>query len=326
VTPGTARDSMASFELEAPVTERNFDETAYLDANPDVAEAVRSGAFASGRAHFDAFGRHEQRRFRRSAALIAEAKRRKHERLRGVLRTDMACSERGDCYDFLTPEHRDRAGVVNTDAVSANSYNERITQLIDELAGGLVLDCGAGRRPVYYDNVVNLEVVAYDTTDVLGVGEELPFRDHAFDAVISKAVLEHVRAPLRCAEEIVRVLKPGGRLICAVPFLQPYHGYPGHYYNMTWRGVANLFERELEIDGVEVMPRQRPIWSLTWIVQSWQAGLAGDARDEFLDLRIDELLRQPLDAFVARRFVTELAPATNRELAAATVLCARKPR
>ncbi|MCU7374984.1 methyltransferase domain-containing protein [Paucibacter sp. O1-1] len=118
----------------------------------------------------------------------------------------------------------------------------------------------------------------YDTTDVRGVGECLPFVDGAFDAVISIAVLEHVRDPFRCAAELVRVLKPGGELICCVPFLQPYHGYPHHYYNMTHQGLRALFERDLTVDSVEVIDSTGPVWALTWILQSWAQGLEGKAR------------------------------------------------
>lgn len=44
-----------------PVTPDDFDEQGYLDANPDVAEAVAHGAFGSGRHHYTIFGRHEDR-------------------------------------------------------------------------------------------------------------------------------------------------------------------------------------------------------------------------------------------------------------------------
>jgi SAM-dependent methyltransferase len=62
--------------------------------------------------------------------------------------------------------------------------------------------------------------------DVVGVGEELPFADEFLDTVISNAVLEHVKDPFRYEREMAHVLKPGGELFCAVPLLQPVHGYP----------------------------------------------------------------------------------------------------
>lgn len=39
---------------------------------------------------------------------------------------------------------------------------------------------------------------------------DLPFDDHAFDAVFSHAVLEHLSQPLKALQEMNRVLKPGG--------------------------------------------------------------------------------------------------------------------
>jgi len=44
------------------VTEKNFDEAAYLVANPDVASVVAAGTIASGWAHFDSIGRQEGRK------------------------------------------------------------------------------------------------------------------------------------------------------------------------------------------------------------------------------------------------------------------------
>jgi hypothetical protein len=41
--------------------ETPFNEVAYLSANPDVAEAVKTGQFASGRQHYDLYGRFEGR-------------------------------------------------------------------------------------------------------------------------------------------------------------------------------------------------------------------------------------------------------------------------
>lgn len=313
---------MKSYILEEVASSQNFDEASYLLTNPDVASAVNQGKIESGRKHFDLFGRSEGRKLRRSNS-ISEAKKDKLKRLRPLLRSDMQYKESSGCYDFLTESLRQQFNIVDTSAVSSNGYDGYAIDLIAKHERGLVLDCGAGKRPVYFDNVVNFEIVDYDTTDVRGVGEVLPFVDNSFDAVISIAVLEHVTDPFLCAREIARVLKPGGDLMCCVPFLQPLHGYPHHYYNMTYQGVVNLFEKLVHIDKVDCYESVLPIWTLTWIIRSWSDGLTGKARDDFLSLRISDLL-EPAVNFPGENFVTGLSMEKNLELASATVVFAHK--
>jgi MoaA/NifB/PqqE/SkfB family radical SAM enzyme len=48
--------------LEELATESNFEEDAYLSANPDVAHAVKNGLFRSGFDHFITFGKKEERK------------------------------------------------------------------------------------------------------------------------------------------------------------------------------------------------------------------------------------------------------------------------
>lgn len=318
--------SAAGLPMEVLVTKQNFDERAYLAMNSDVARAVERGDFRSGHEHFEVFGQEEGRRQRFShGEVFTAAKNRKLARVRPMLRTDMPHVYEHGCLDFMTPELRRRFAIIDTDAVSSIGYESHghAMDLIAKHRDGLILDCGAGRRPVYFDNVVNFEIVSYDTTDVRGVGEVLPFVDNSFDAVFSIAVLEHVKDPFTCAREIVRVLKPGGDLMCAVPFLQPVHGYPNHYYNMTEQGLKNLFQDGVEIDRHEVYSSVLPIWSLTWIVKSWAEGLTGHAKVEFMNLRMADLLDSG-DRYLHRSFVTGLSPEKNFELASATVLFGHK--
>ena len=309
--------------FDVPATLENFQEAGYLAANPDVAAAVRSRSIGA-REHFESHGRKEGRRIYRTD-WIAKAQAEKIKALEPHLKLEMPHIRRGAKYDFLTDHLREQTGIVGTHAVSSNHYDENVRKLIDENPNGLLLDCGSGRRSVYYTNVINYEIVDYESTDILGVGEALPFKDDAFDAVISVAVLEHVRDPFVCAAEIVRVLKPGGKLLCCVPFLQPYHGYPHHYYNMTGQGLRALFERRMEIDDLRVVESVLPIWSLTWIVQSWANGLNGRTREEFLSMPLRELLSMPAD-LLNRSWVKELPTEKNFELASATMLFAHKPQ
>lgn len=311
-----------SFDIEEIATEENYNEAAYLAANADVAAAVTTGAFRSGYDHFRQCGRNERRRLRRSPA-VGSARARKMARLEPFLRTELPHQRRGEKVDFLTDALRAETGIVDTANVSANGYDPDALDLIHSNPNGLVLDCGAGKRSTYYENVVNYEIVDYDSTDVLGVAEALPFRDATFDAVLSIAVLEHVRDPFSSAAEIVRVLKPGGKLMCAVPFLQPLHGYPHHYYNMSHQGLRALFERSLRIDRQTVPDSMIPIWALTWLVQSWAAGLPKAARERFLDLPLRALMASPA-TFFDESFVRSLSLEKNFELACGTVLFATK--
>ena len=66
-----------------------------------------------------------------------------------------------------------------------------------------------------------------------------------------------------------------------------------------------------------------PIWSLTWIARSWAEGLTGTAKQEFLSLRIADLLDTG-DKYLDRAFVKELSTEKNFELASATVLFGHK--
>lgn len=314
---------MSYYILQDKATDQNFDESAYLLANPDVAAAVNKGHFKSGRQHFDIFGKKEQRSLRWHHSKIFEAKKKKLEAIKTLLRQDMPNNTTDDYYDFLTEELRQQFKIIDTHAISSNNYGPSTLDIIKEYEKGWILDCGAGRRSIYFDNVVNLEIASYDTTDVRGVGEKLPFIDQSFDAILSIAVLEHVKDPFLCAKEITRVLKPGGHLMCCVPFLQPFHGYPHHYYNMTYQGLKNLFEQDFEIKKIDVPQSVLPIWSLTWIIRSWSEGLEGRTKNEFLNLRLADLMESGIQ-YLDRSFVKELSLEKNLELASATILFGNK--
>ena len=63
-------------------------------------------------------------------------------------------------------------------------------------------------------------------------GERLPFASASFDLVLSHEVLEHVQDDRSSAEEILRVLKSGGRAVLFVP----NRGYPFETHGVYWAG------------------------------------------------------------------------------------------
>lgn len=229
---------------------------------------------------------------------------------------------RPTAYDFLTDELRAASGVQPTDNVSAHGYDPIALDIIAR--NGFVLDAGAGLRNEYFPNVVNFEIVGYETTDVLGVGERLPFADATFDAVLSLNVLEHLRDPFAAAREIVRVLRPGGELYCVWPFLQPYHGYPNHYYNATLAGLRHAFS-DMDIERAEVAGAGVPVFALTWMLTWWLSALPPETAERFGAMTVRELATDPYP-FLTQPFVTELPPQMQELLACANMIIARKPK
>jgi hypothetical protein len=119
------------------------------------------------------------------------------------------CGARYGCteehFDLLPPDLAALSGIEHTDNISSWGHDHIATDIIKSHADRLVLDAGSGFKSTLYENVENLEVVAYPSTEVLSVGEHLPFETGSFDAALSLNVLEHVRDPFRCASELARV-------------------------------------------------------------------------------------------------------------------------
>lgn len=308
-------------------TRDNFNENGYLAANMDVKSAVDTGSLKSGWAHFKRHGHKEGRKQLRDdyQTPIREIRQKKAEKIRSILKQDVEIEQTDDLvYDYRGQGRKQSFGFSETANISSNSYDETPLKMIQQYPDGLILDCGAGFRPEYYENIVNYEIAPYPTTDVLGFAEDLPFDDNSFDAVFSFAVLEHVKYPFQAAAEICRVLKPDGRLAVGAAFLQPMHGYPHHYFNMTNLGLQSLFEESIEIEHQFVNQGTSPIASLSWFLQEWMNNLPKDVRKKFGKMRISDIATKPPDHFYDKSFVRRLPEAANFKLACATKMVGRK--
>ncbi|HOU45055.1 MAG TPA: class I SAM-dependent methyltransferase [Anaerolineaceae bacterium] len=67
---------------------------------------------------------------------------------------------------------------------------------------------------------------------VVGAGEHLPFAADQFDLLLSHEVLEHVQDDRAAITEMVRVLRPGGRIV----LFCPNRGYPFETHGIYWKG------------------------------------------------------------------------------------------
>lgn len=140
----------------------------------------------------------------------------------------------------------------------------KVVALIDRVRreGGIVLNLGGGNTD-YGDHVINADLFPGKFVDVIASGMQLPFRDGAFDAVTTMAVLEHVPDFEGVRDELLRVTRSGGECFHAIPFLQPFHASPHDYRRFTLPGIRQAFPGNEEIDsGVIAGPGSAISWLL----------------------------------------------------------------
>lgn len=112
-----------------------------------------------------------------------------------------------------------------------------------------------GSRSQHKENIINLDIVQNGDADVIADATYMPFATNSLDLIINIAVMEHTKFPHIIASECHRVLKPGGKLYCAIPFFQMYHPDPIDMQRYTVTGIANLFKDLALIEsGVELGP------------------------------------------------------------------------
>lgn len=63
-----------------------------------------------------------------------------------------------------------------------------------------------------------------------------------FGTIICLSVLEHCDQPFLMAQNMARLLAPGGCVVVSVPFVFKFHGYPSDYWRFTPEGVKKLFQ------------------------------------------------------------------------------------
>lgn len=123
---------------------------------------------------------------------------------------------------------------------------DMIAQAAEKRIDGLILEngCGVGmyveKLSAFGGRVIGLE---YDLERAVeagirskeiinAAGEAIPLPDSTFDLILSHEVIEHVQDDLAAVREMIRVLKPGGR----VALFCPNRGYPFETHGIFWKG------------------------------------------------------------------------------------------
>ncbi len=121
-----------------------------------------------------------------------------------------------------------------------------LSALLEQLPSfqGTVLDLGCGRMP--YKGLVlaapsrarqyigmDLKDNIYGKPDLAWDGRTIPLDSNSVECAMATEVFEHCPDPQNVMCEILRVLKPRGRLFFTVPFLWPLHDSPHDEYRFT---------------------------------------------------------------------------------------------
>jgi SAM-dependent methyltransferase len=160
----------------------------------------------------------------------------------------------------LRPGYTERDGVyyfmdVREDIVPADSARDVTDQsnwsfwrqqnfrfFQDELGrvpdGVTLIDVGAGQsqfRELHTRfDAVPIDFYPYPLVRVVcDLNAEIPFADGSVDVLTLSNVLEHIAEPLKLLRECRRVLRRGGTLLGAVPFLIDVHQRPYDFYRYT---------------------------------------------------------------------------------------------
>jgi SAM-dependent methyltransferase len=118
---------------------------------------------------------------------------------------------------------------------------------------GKMMDFGCGRKP--YENFFEVtEYIGVDIEqsghshinsqiDVYYDGNTIPFPENTFDSVFCSEVLEHVFNPDKVLKELLRVMKPGAKMLLTAPFCWNEHEMPYDYARYSSVGLKHLLEK-----------------------------------------------------------------------------------
>ncbi len=140
----------------------------------------------------------------------------------------------------------------------------------EEGQGRWLLEIGCGERQCEsWMNERDYRYVGIDVDirgkgpNLLADGHNLPFPDSSMDFCASMAVLEHVVSPITFANEVFRVLKPGGTFIGSAAFMYGFHDRAS-FHHMSHAGLLYV----LKVAGFQVK-QLWPDWKYPNSISNW---------------------------------------------------------
>lgn len=125
---------------------------------------------------------------------------------------------------------------------------------------GRVIDLGGDKRSGYHeliqgDKRVEIANIVAETGAEHIFDLEKPFvlPDGSYDGVLCMNILEHIYNHQQFLAECHRIVRPGGTILLAVPFLMQVHPSPHDHFRYTGESLERMF-REAGFTSVSVVP------------------------------------------------------------------------
>ena len=179
---------------------------------------------------------------------------------------------------------------------------EKVRRLAPQLEGEL-LDFGCGAKP--YQELfphlrsylgVDIENEGHnhktEEIDVYYDGVRLPFNDNSFDAILTSEVLEHVPNVDGCLTDLVRVLRPGGKMLVTVPFIWAEHELPYDFRRFSLIGIR----KHITDQGLTILAEERSGHFAEVVLQLWMAYLRSlfYVKNKYVNLLMNAIFIAPV--------------------------------
>lgn len=108
------------------------------------------------------------------------------------------------------------------------------------IAGSFVVEGKPDRRKLY-DDVLGVDMQDGPGVDIVRDLEHEVSDLGTFDHIECLSVLEHSKRPWILAANLERLLRPGGTIFVAIPWVWRRHSYPDDYFRVLPAGIPMLF-------------------------------------------------------------------------------------
>jgi SAM-dependent methyltransferase len=137
-------------------------------------------------------------------------------------------------------------------------------RLKNEEIKGRTIDIGGGNNSEYISFMNRHDSVDFTNFDIKDGAlvdfekDKLPSEDNQYDTVIFLNVLEHIFNYQHIVNEIIRITKPGGKIIGFVPFLMWYHPDHHDFFRYTHEALKKIIQeaggKDFEIESISRGP------------------------------------------------------------------------